>query len=254
MKKKTQVLLLLVLFGVLSCDSDKGLTCFKTAGTIIRENIAISESFNKVTVFQRVQLVLRDAPDVSVTLETGENIRNDIKVFVENGVLNIVNEASCNLVREYGITKVFISHPNIEEVRNSSGLPVLGQNIIEWPNVKLLSDDLVEEDFFHKDGDFNLSFNSQNVSIVCNGLSNFFLSGNIENLDIQLLEGDSRLPLENLNVNHVKVFHRGTNDIIVSPNESISGELRSTGNLILKNRPAVLNVETFFTGRVIISD
>ena len=40
-------------------------------------------------------------------------------------------------------------------------------------------------------------------------------------------------------------------DMIVNPQQSISGELRSTGNVIAKNRPPIVEVEEFYTGRLI---
>jgi hypothetical protein len=39
--------------------------------------------------------------------------------------------------------------------------------------------------------------------------------------------------------------------MILYPIQSIKGEIRSSGNVIAKNRPPIVKVETFYTGRLI---
>ncbi|MBE16344.1 MAG: hypothetical protein CL867_08835 [Cytophagaceae bacterium] len=246
------VLSLATLF-VSGCDTEDGLTCLKTTGDIITEEITL-DAFQKIIVFERVQLFVEEGPEVKVQLETGENLRDDISLEVDKGILSIRNEGACNLFRPYGVTKVRVTHPNITEIRNSSGLAVESVGVIGWEQLRLVSDDLIEEDFYHKDGDFKMTLNTQRLEVQCNGLSNFFLKGSVDHLDIQLLAGDSRLPIEGLEVQQVTIFHSGTNDVIVAPLQSIRGTLSSTGNLILKNVPEVVEVETLFTGRLIIDD
>ncbi|TVZ53073.1 putative autotransporter adhesin-like protein [Dokdonia sp. Hel_I_53] len=244
------VLLSLVYLTFISCDTDNTLTCLKATGTIITKEYEL-EDFDSIVAFERLQLIVKDASEISVQLETGENLLEDFDVFVENNTLHIRNNGACNIARDYDTSKIYVSHPDLKQIRNSSGQTVLGDGILSWENLNLISDDLIEEDFYHKDGDFRLELDSENVLVQCNGLSNFFLSGTVTNLQINLLEGDSRLPLENLLVQNVILFHRGTNDILIAPQQSITGELRSTGNLILLNNPPVVDIEAYFTGEVI---
>ena len=236
---------------LLSCDTEDTLTCLKTSGDIITREYDLA-TFDSIIVFERLQLIVKEGPITTITLETGENLLEDFEVSVVDNTLQVRNNGACNLVRDYDVSKVYVTHPNLKQIRNSSGLTVKGDGVISWPDLRLISDDLIEEDFYHKDGDFELTLASPNVLIQCNGLSNYFLSGSVTNLDIRLLEGDSRLPLDDLEVQHVTIFHRGTNDVFLSPQQSITGELRSTGNLVLNNVPPVFEVETFFTGEVII--
>ena len=49
----------------------------------------------------------------------------------------------------------------------------------------------------------------------------------------------------------VDIQHRGTNKIIVNPQQLLKGEIRSTGDVISVNRPPVVDVETFYSGRLI---
>ncbi len=47
------------------------------------------------------------------------------------------------------------------------------------------------------------------------------------------------------------VFHRSTNKIIINPQVSIIGEIRSLGDIISENNPPVVNVVEYYTGRLI---
>ncbi|WP_375252997.1 head GIN domain-containing protein [Dokdonia donghaensis] len=245
--------IIVIIVSIISCDTEDTLTCLKTTGDIITQEYDLTD-FDSITIFERAQLIVTDAPDISVRLETGENLLEDFEILVEDNTLKIKNTASCNVIRDYDTSKVYVSHPDLKQIRNSSGQTVEAEGVLTWNTLRLVSDDLIEEDFYHKDGDFNLSLDAENVLLQCNGLSNFFINGSVTNLTINLLDGDSRLPLEDLDVQNVSIFHRGTNDVILAPQLSIVGELRSTGNLILKNTPPVVEVESFFTGEVIIDE
>lgn len=237
---------------LLGCDYDEGLNCFQNSGPIIQQEISLAD-FNKITVFERAQLIISQGPK-SVILETGENLVSDIDIFVNDDELIINNNNGCNLFRDYGLTKIYVSSPNITEIRNSSGLSVLSGNTLSFDDLTLISEDLVEEDAFHTDGDFELDLNVNKLTIIQNNLSNFFLSGTVEELDLNFLFGDARFEGRSLIVQTANVYHRGTNDIIINPEQEITGTLLSTGDLILVNTPPLVNLEELYTGRVIYED
>lgn len=236
-----------------ACNSDKVSDCFQNAGDIIQQEFEVSP-FNKITVFQRIELILTEGPIESVTVETGEYLMNDIKVYVEEGRLILKDENGCNLTREYGITKVFVSAPSITEIRNSSGLTMRSDGVLNYPNLILVSEDFVEEDAYHTDGDFNIQVNCNSLDVVTNNLSNIFVSGSVNDLTIGFYAGDSRFEGANLVAQNIEIFHRGSNDMILNPQLSLTGEIRSTGDVIVVNEPETLNVQQFYTGQLIIQN
>ncbi|MFD1061928.1 head GIN domain-containing protein [Winogradskyella litorisediminis] len=247
-----KIIYIIALLSVFTCDNADVPDCFQAAGEIIQVEYDLN-GFDKITVLQRSQLIVSEG-QFSVTLETGENLENDISVFVNaNGRLIIDNENACNISRDYGITKVFVSAPNVTEIRNASGLEVLSVGVLSYPNLLLISEDLEEEeDAFNTNGDFRLDLDVQNLKIIQNNLSNFFLTGNVTNLDINFLFGDGRFEGRNLSVENTTLFHRGTNDIILNPQNSLTGSILSTGDVRITNTPTVLNVEELYTGRLIV--
>lgn len=105
MKRAIYLNVLLLATTILSsCDTENTLTCIKTTGEIITTDYEVA-SFDSIIVFERVQLIVKDAPIVSVQLETGENLLEDFEVFVMDNTLQIKNNGACNLVRDYDDSK-----------------------------------------------------------------------------------------------------------------------------------------------------
>ncbi|MAO11252.1 MAG: hypothetical protein CMC07_10300 [Flavobacteriaceae bacterium] len=250
MKKVLFVIILTTFFG---CDSDKGLNCFQAAGDIIQEEFTV-DAFDKITVWERTQLFVKQGETQKVVVETGENLLNDIEVRVKDGVLNLRNNNGCNLVRDYGLTKVYVTTPNVSTIRNSSGLAVESIDTLSFPNLVLISEDQESEDAFHIDGDFKLDLQVRNLQIVANGLSNFFLTGTADKANFGIFAGDARIEAENLIIEELMLFHRGTQDMIVNPQNAIRGKIVSLGNVIAKNRPPIVEVEELYRGRLIFEE
>jgi len=242
---------LLVIFLLLSCDNKNVPDCFQNSGNIIQEEVVVSE-FNKIIVFERVQLILREASKQKIVVETGEYLINDIEVSVQDGQLVLRNNNGCNISRDYGITKIYVHAPNITEIRSSTGLPVLSDGVLNYPELSLVSDDFGAEGDFHTDGDFQLEVNCQNLSVINNNLSHLFLSGTVENLFIGFYAGDSRFEGRNLKAQNISIFQRSSNDMILNPQVSVTGEIRSTGNVILVHEPPLVDLKTFYKGRLMI--
>ena len=241
-------LLLLVLFW--SCDSENGLNCFQKAGTIVQQEFEV-KTFQKIIVRERVQLILSQGPEQRVVVESGSNLMNDIVVMSLNNTLSVVNNNGCNVVRDYGITKVFVTSPNIIEIRNSSGTTVESDGVLNYPELLLISDDPLDNDEFHIDGDFRLDLNVGSLELIGTGLSNFFFTGTANTAKFEIFNGDGRIEAADLLVTDLTVFHRGTQKMIVHPLNSIRGEIRGLGDIIAVNEPPFVDVQEFFTGRLI---
>jgi hypothetical protein len=79
----------------------------------------------------------------------------------------------------------------------------------------------------------------------------FYLSGQTNSGSFNFYFGDGRIEAEQLTVQNLYVYHRGSNDMIVKPIQSLTGTLNSTGNVILKNVPPLIDVEELYQGNVI---
>ncbi len=245
-----KIILFIITMVALSCDSDKGLDCFQAAGTIITEEISIT-SFDQIVVFERTQLFIEQGETYKVIVETGENLLNDIEVSVTDGLLTIMNTNSCNLVRDYGITKVYVTTPTLNEVRNSSGLTVKSIGTLSFPSLTLLSEDTQEEDAFHTDGDFELDINVDSLRIETSGLSDFRLTGLATSAEYNLLGSHTSIDARAVVSQNITFFQRSTNHLYVYPEQSLIGDIVNGGNVYSFNQPPLVEVTEQYTGRLI---
>ena len=245
-----KLLWILSIILVASCNSEDAPGCFKKAGEIMQDEVAV-DPFNEIIVYERVKLYIQQGPVQKVVIETGKNLRQDVSVEVIDNRLSIRNENSCNLVREYELTKVYVTIPDLTWLQNSSGSSIESIGTLKLNALHLLSVNQENDLSIHTDGDFILDLDVENLKITNDNVSNYFLTGKAENFNVFFAAGDGRLDAPGLIVKNYQIFHRGTNKMIVFPVESIKGELRSSGNVIAKNKPAVVNVEAYYTGRLI---
>lgn len=248
MKKIIYGLVLLIIFA---CDSDSASNCLQTSGPIIQQDVPIS-NFDRILVNRDIELIIAQADEFSVLIETGENLLSDVKVEVLEDQLILTDENTCNYFRDYGITKVFVTAPNVTEIRTSTQYDISSTGVLAYDRLALISEDFNVDTEFTV-GDFRLNVQSENVSIVSNNISFFFLSGTTENISISFAAGIGRFEGSNLIADHVQISHRGSNDMVVNPQLSLTGVLRGTGNLISKNQPPTVDVEELYIGRLIFN-
>lgn len=238
---------------LMSCNGDNVPDCFQNAGDTVRETVDVSE-FNTITVFENLNLVLKQGQEQKVEIETGEFLLNDVSAVVEDNRLILRNENNCNYVREYGLTTVYVTSPNISEIRSSTGLLVSSDGVLAYPNLTLISESFSNPETETTDGSFDLEVNSTTVRIVVNGIAYFKLKGQTDTFNVTVAAGDSRIEAADLIANRVGINHRGSNDVYVNPQVRIGGVIRGTGDVISVNRPPEVEVEELFNGRLIFQE
>ncbi|WP_418510755.1 head GIN domain-containing protein [Corallibacter sp.] len=245
--KKSIYILVAILF--LACNSEDANDCFQTIGNKIQEEISVSD-FERILVNRNVSVVLKEGLNTTVVVETGSNLINDVHVEVVGNQLQLTDDNICNFVREYAPTVVYITAPNIKEIRSSSQYDIISDGVLTYPSLKLFSEDDNYEGSFTV-GDFRMHIQTTELRAVANNFSSFYISGNVEELFVGFYSGAGRFEGASLIAEHVNVYHRGSNDMIVNPQQSLTGELRGTGNLISVNQPPTVEVQQFYTGRLI---
>lgn len=247
MKKLIYISLLLIF----ACNSEDVNDCFQTAGTIIEE-VKVVPNFERILVNRGIEIIIKEAPNYKVTVSTGKNLINDVVVAVVGNQLVLTDNNNCNYVRDYGITKVYVEAPNLTELRTSSQYEISSDGILNYNDLTLFSEDFNGGSEFTV-GDFRLSVNSQNITISSNNISFFYLDGTVDSLFVGFFSGAGRFEGTNLIAQNVEVFHRSSNDMVVNPIQSITGELRGTGDLLSVNQPPLVNVERFYIGQLIFN-
>ena len=248
MKKYIYILISVLFFA---CNSEDANDCFQTSGSIIQNEFEAAY-FNKILVKKDVELIVTQGSEQRVVIETGENLMNDIDISVIDNELIITDNNNCNWIRDYGITKAYVTVTDISEIRSASQFKVSSDGTIQSNNLTLIAENFWNEEYYNL-ADFHMEIDCNMLRAVTNGLSVFYLNGNTNKLQIEFYAGLGKFEGENLLADEVQVYHRGSNDMIVNPVNKLTGELRSTGNLISVNEPPIVEVEQHYTGQLIFN-
>ena len=234
-------------FLLFSCE--KPGDCVKSTGQMVTKEIPATP-FDVIYVYAGIGLVVKEGPEYKVEIRSGENLIDDISAVFQENVLTFRDNTTCNWVRDYGETTVFITAPNIVEIHSRTEQEIKSDGIITFPILRLISMDLSEG---AGTGDFYLELDSNNVYIESNNISNFYISGRTINLNVFFSWGNGKFKGENFIVTNIlNVIHRGSNDMTIFPIYDLSGAIYATGNVILKNNPSNSNtLQAFFTGQII---
>ncbi|MGV6827982.1 MAG: head GIN domain-containing protein [Flavobacteriales bacterium] len=244
-----KALILLMVSFLIGCNSENAPDCFQKAGTTIEQEFQV-EPFSEIIVWEGVQLFIQQGEEQKVIVQTGENLLNDIEIKVIDGVLHLKNQNKCNYFRDYNLTKIVVTSPNINKIRNSSSFEIRSIGVLHYPELTLFSEDFQNPDY-HIDGYFNLQLEVDILNVVSNGFSNFTLSGTANQANFGLYASSTRIDAGNLIVQNLNVFHRSINKMIVNPQQSITGNIVSVGDVICKNHPPIVEVEELFQGKLI---
>ncbi|MFD1292326.1 head GIN domain-containing protein [Lutibacter holmesii] len=226
---------------LVSCNDQNANNCFQTAGDIIQQEVEVA-TFEKVVVHARIELIITQGDEQKVLIETGENLLNDITAEVINNELILKNNNTCNFVRAYDLTKVYITVPNLTKIRNASEKNIYSNGLLTYNSLELVS--IGDEDVYLPIGDWHLNIQNENIRISSNGNAIFYLEGTTTNLNINLFDFcDSRFEGEHLIAQHIKINQISSNDMLIYPVESLSGAIYATGDVISFNKPTTVNVD-----------
>ena len=240
-----KIFFLLVAGSLYNCNPKD---CFDSTGDIIQKEISL-DSFNKIEVGEEVTLILKQGDTQKVVVETGENLMDNVSVEVIDGKLFMKDESSCNLTRDYAVTKVYVTAQNITTIRSNTARTILSDGILAYPNLTLISEDYSQNVL--NIGDFKLHVNTDKLSITSNGGSIFEITGNTNQLTIGFYAGSSRFIGNNLIAKNVNLIQKSTNDILVYPTQQLIGDIYANGDVISYFHPEIVNIEEHYTGKLI---
>lgn len=248
--KMRSLILIISIFSFLGCDSEDAPGCIQTAGEIVSEEIEVAD-FKEINVFDDVKLFIQQGSEHKVVVETGKNLLSGVTVEVLDDRLFIRNEKPCNYIRDYGITKVTVTTPVLSWLQNSSHQPIESIDVLSFPELWLRSLNQERDPNVYTNGDFILNLEVNSLRITNDNVSNYFLIGKVDKLNLFFAAGDGRLEAGELEARQIDLMHRGTNKLIVNPRESIRGDIFGFGDVIAKNRPPEVSVKEHYTGRLI---
>ncbi len=183
-------------------------------------------------------------------VRTGENLIDNISVEFRNDGLFLKDNSTCNWVRDYGQTIVYVTTPTLDflNITSRTEQDIDSDGVLTHGIVRLNALDLGPG---AGTNDFHIQVDNGQLVIENNNVSRYYISGQTTQALFSFYEGNGRIEAENLTAQDIVVFHRGYNDMVLKPIQSITGKIVSTGNIILKNNPVTVDVEELYQGKVI---
>ena len=247
MKKFSVVLVLFWMLNACEKPSD----CVESSGATITKEITVLP-FKKIKVYRGIEVIITEGIIYKVEIVAGANFIDNVEVRQNGDQLIFKDELSCNWVRAYGTTKILVTTPTLEEVYSKTDRNISSNGVLTFPYINFIAMDKDGDgESGAGTGDFILNINNDYLNIANNNVSRFYLSGQTNTANFNFYFGDGRIEAENLIAQNVIVYHRGSNDMTVKPIQSITGTMNSTGNIVLKNIPPVVNVLELYQGSVI---
>ena len=247
---KKIIFLLSVVLLFISCE--KPYDCVKSSGPI-KSKVFTGLTFSKLLINKRINAVLIEGPEHKVEVQTGENLINDIEVTVEGDLLKLSDNTTCNWVRDYGNTIVYITAPNITQINSKTEQKITSEGVLHYPNLHIISTNSNDGYSGVGTGDYYLNVDNESVTVENNDLGRFFITGNTNNLEVFFYENGGVFHGENLFSNTIYFYHRGSNDLFIRPVQELRGDIYNVGDVNCYSRPPVENVHVIehYRGRLI---
>lgn len=225
---KYNIAFTVVLCIFFSCKKEK-INCFKSTGKQIKITREISP-FKKINVYDKINLVLVNDTSNYVEVVCGENIISGIYTEVQDHVLNIKNNNTCNFLRSFKkeIT-VYVHFVTLDKIE------YFGAG--EITNADTLTLQKLDIETRHASGDVKLLVNIDSLRIISHvGVSNFYLSGTAGYFYAYSI-GASIIHAENMQTNNVHLNNGSMGDFYVHPLNKLHVEIRSYANNYYRGNP-----------------
>lgn len=231
-----------------SCE--KPSDCIKSTGAMTTKTVELP-TFYKIFVKEGIGLVISQGDTQKIEIKSGQNLINDIEAKVVDGVLYLEDKTTCNWVRDYGQTVVYITAPNIAEIYSKTSQNIVSDGVLKFEKLTISAIDNFDGLNGSGTGDYVLQIENKKLVIETNNVARFTITGKTDDFQVNVYEGNGIVDTPDFLAKNVTVYHRGSNRVTVNPIESITGDIYNIGNVYCKSQPLINTVKQHYKGRVI---
>lgn len=223
-----------ILFLILmnSCGKSDPTDCFKNTGADITEKRKASY-FNKIVLNDNVNLVLTQSDDYGISVRGGKNLLKKISTDINDGVLNIENNNSCNWMRNFD--REITVYANVELLNT---IDYRGSGDLSSTNA-LVSDSLLLN-VWEGAGKVDLEINVERNFIYFHiGTADIYYKGETH---LSYISTTSFGPVhaEELAAHITYMSSEGSNDCYVYPLSRLEATIKNIGNIYYKGNPIIV--------------
>lgn len=201
-------------------------------GAIISDTRNVQE-FQSVEFDGAYDVVLTQAPQTEVRIETDKNLLDHIKTSVSGGKLTV--ECEGNLEPSKGIT-VYISSPNYRSIESDGSSEIRGTTPITSPDLSLALDG---------SGSYQLNVSAKELKSTIAGAGTVTLSGTAQDYSMEI-DGSGDVRTDSLVVNTAHIDISGSGDAAVNVLSRLDASISGSGGV--RYRGPVTDVHTSISG------
>lgn len=233
--------ILIASFFCSACSPDQSFDCLVSSGPLIEQEI-LTHEFNRVVISDDINVYLTQSPQQAIMLKTGKNLAPNIRFEVKDQTLVISNDNTCNWVRRYKQTKVFINSNQLKSIQHKGYGKI--ESLGQWQADSL-------EVYSEGTGDIRLALEVDYLKIDSHLLCNISCHGTAEHVEVNFHDDDGQFNGKELIANKIDISHHGSNIIEVFPLQELSGSIHRNGDVIYYNNPDKISVDVLQNGQLI---
>jgi hypothetical protein len=223
------MMLVTLVFTMEGCKKDR---CLKSTGSIIKEERQLGD-FGKIILTDNINLYITQDSINRAEVEAGANLIPYIKTEVENRVLTVRDDNTCNWMRSYKKKiNVYLHCRELFLLEYRGGGNVSGTNTIV--------SDTLELDFWDGSGSVTLDVNCRTVRMhLHTGPGDAFISGTTQNA-YYYTRGNGLIRCDKLKSGYTLVDAAGTNDSYVHSSGMLIASIGYIGNVYYSGNPGLI--------------
>lgn len=223
--------ILLSLFA--SCNNEEAWDCFKTTGEEAAEIRELS-LFNQIDIKDEIALVLVQDSAQFVEVVGGKNLLPKVITEIDNGVLSIRNENTCDPVRSFKRELIVKVHsPDIRKIYTESVKNITSEDTLFYPSLTL--------EVFNGVGVFEVLLKGNFSCYVHSGSLDINVSGHADSVYLYNA-GLGFVDCKNLKTSYFHLNHNSTGDAHVFSNGQLIIENDGVGTVYYRGNPTSILV------------
>lgn len=235
---------ILLLIAITACDSPESPDCFKSRGNDAVEVRSLTW-FNAIEVLDYIEVEIQMDSVRYIEIRGGENLLPKISTRVQNNILHLENDNTCNFVRSFNHQiSVTIHTPELQSLvlQDGSG-PVRSFGTLTGDSLFLETN--------HASGDIHLDLDYRTaVCLFPTGTSNVELAGEVEQVEI-FSDSFGLIDARELHAQKALVNNSSINDFYIWPSEYFYAAINSRGNIYVRGTASSHDIDDNGSGSVL---
>ena len=232
------IVAILVALVVASCQYSIDLgDSIKGSGNVISENRPVNGDFTSIEVSRGIDVIVTQSNIKSIEVKADDNIIEHISTDINNSILTITLDKS---VKNLSSKKVYVTLPNIESLRSTSGSSISSKNTLVVKSIDVKSS---------SGSEINIDVEAGKIICESSSGSEISVEGKAIKLEASSSSG-SEIEAQNLLANDIIANSSSGSSIELHPIISLNAKASSGSDIIYHNNPKSLTKKSSSGGSI----